>query len=136
MKRCLDSTFLSDLVRGVPAALDAAERWARDGDELTITSVSRYEVLLGIELERSESRREQWRAVWERFAASLPLIPLEGTAAALAATRQAALIRKGRRAAVPDLFIAAAAASQGCDVVVTDDRDDFDRIGLVKAVRP
>lgn len=132
MKRCIDTSVLSEIIRGSPKAIGDAERWLMAGDELLTTAVAAYEVALGIERESSPAKRAALREIWGQFEGRIPSLPLDKEAADIAAVRQADLFRRGRPAPLQDLLIAAIAASNGCDLLVTRDREDFARIGLVK----
>jgi predicted nucleic acid-binding protein len=131
LRRCLDSTFLWDLVRGRPDALDAADRWRAEGDELVTTAVNAFEVALGIAREAGQRKQQGLRAVWDRLWRSMPLLLLDQPAADLAGARQAELYASGRPASQADLLVAAIAATAGCDVIVTADVVDFKRIALL-----
>ncbi len=131
MKRCLDSSFLSDLVRGRAGASEQAEQWVLAGDELVLTAVNRYEVELGISLEKRQERRRELRERWTRLVQSMESLLFTPISADIASSRQAELYRRGSPAPVLDLFIAAMAYANGCDAIMTRDTADFSRIGLV-----
>ncbi len=134
MRRCLDTTFLSDLVRGRPDATAKTEEWVLAGDELVFTAVSWYEVGLGITLEARRERRRELMERWRSLAQSMQCLVLTRLSADIAAGRQAELFRRGSPAPVLDLFIAAIAMANDCDAVVTRDKTDFARIGLLPTV--
>ena len=135
VNRCLDTTFLSDLIRSDPNAIGLARKWAGEGDRLATTAVNWFEVELGIALERSKSRRRKLAEAWTKLSSSLDCGLLTRPAAETAASRQAELLARGRPAPFRDLFVAAIALSEGYEVVVTKDKAAFDRIGLVDAQR-
>ena len=129
--RCIDSTFLTLLVRSRPEALEQASDWARRGDTQVTTEVNFYEVSLGIELERDSRRRSALRDGFQRLMTSLSILPLTREATELAVATQARLHREGKPAPFADLFIAAIAATGGCDLIVTKNLGDFERIDLL-----
>ncbi len=131
MRLCLDSTFLSDFVRGRPAALQHMETWATEGDSLQTTEICVFEVMQGIELETSPTRKRIYR---ENLAGALSEIGSIGwnrQATELGVARQVELRREGRPSEFTDLMIAALAKSAACDRIVTSNARDFERIGLV-----
>ena len=130
MRRCLDSTFLTEVVRGEEHAVNALRQWVADGDELVMASVSCYEIGVGIARLGAKSARKR-AAAWNALTAGIECADFSATSADVAASLQAVLLSHGRPAPMADLFIAATAASHGCDVLVTRDQEDFRRIGLV-----
>ena len=133
MRRCLDTTFLSDLIRGKAEAVEALEDWVAEGDEMVTTSINWYEVGVGIACEPTVRARRLAEA-WKEVSARLHCAVLSPISADVAAARQAELFARGRPASTSDLLIAAMAFSHDCDVIVTRDEEDFRRIGLVKVV--
>jgi predicted nucleic acid-binding protein len=133
LKRCCDSSFLSDLVRGKADAAQQAEGWLHDGDELVLTAVNWYEVGLGIALERRPERRSELADRWEKLETAMDCLSLTRMSADIALARQAELYRRGSPAPTLDLFIAAIAAANGCEAIETRDLAGFSRIGLVPA---
>lgn len=134
MKRCLDTTFLCDLIRGRESALNRLEEWQKDGDDLLTTAFSQFELVLGILREESAQTGNRMSATWEQFARSLEVAPFSHSAAEIASTRQSELLRMGRAAPAIDLCIAVVAAANECDVIMTHDRRAFAAIGLVPVV--
>ena len=131
MKRCVDTTFLSDLVRGRPPAVDLLEKWIGDGDSLFTTSVNCYEVSLGIaRVADARTRRMRLRA-WEKLSQAFVCGGMTRFAADIAAARQAELMARGSAAPLMDLFIASIAFANDCELLVTNDMEAFARIGLV-----
>ena len=131
MRRCLDTTFLSDLLSGKEDAVAALERWARQGDQVLMTSINCYEVGVGIGCE-SPARSRQLSTVWGQITASIDSAALSANAADVAAQAQTRLLAHGRPAPLADLLVAATAFSHGCDCVVTRDVEDFRRIDLLR----
>lgn len=133
MKRCLDTTFLSDLMRGDARALALSRKWVREGDRLVTSAVNWFEIELGIARERSRARRRITLDAWRTLSGVLDCGLLTRPAAKAAASRQAELLARGRPAPFRDLFVASIAFTEGCEVIITNDKGTFDRIGLVPA---
>ncbi len=131
MKRCLDSTFLSLLVRSDTGALAAMEGWARAGDPVATTEINVLEVAVGVELAQGAERRAQYAVCWLDILSSLEVLPLTRRGSLEAVRRQAALYKVGRPSSLGDLLVAAIAKVGGCDAIVTRDTDDFERVGLL-----
>jgi predicted nucleic acid-binding protein len=131
MKKCLDSTFLSDLIRGREGAPEQVEQWVRAGHKLVMTAVSWYEVGLGISLERGPEKRRELMERWTQLTLSIDCLLFTRISADIASNRQAELYRRGSPAPVMDLLIAAIACANDCDAIVTRHAIDFSRIGLV-----
>jgi predicted nucleic acid-binding protein len=64
----------------------------------------------------------------------MELHPLNRQATEIAIRRQVELMGKGRPAGLADLLVASIARAGECDVIATENRRDFDRIGLVKVL--
>lgn len=131
MKKCLDSTFLSDLIRGRDGAPELVEQWVRAGHKLVMTAVSWYEVGLGISLERGPEKRRELMERWTKLTLSIDCLLFTRISADIASNRQAELYRRGSPAPVMDLLISAIACANDCDAIVTRDATDFSRVGLV-----
>ena len=115
MRLLLDSTFVIDHLRGVPAAVNGMAEILANGDEPFVTEVVVCEVRAGL------------RAEDERFLVAL-LEPVEfiqpGPAHALTAGRWRAELRaRGRTLSLADALIATAAESLGAAVLTRNVRD-------------
>ena len=115
MRVLLDSTFVIDHLRGVPAAVAGMAAIFENGDEPYVTEVVVCEVRAGL------------RAEDERYLVAL-LEPIEfvqpGPGRALAAGRWRAELRtRGRTLSLADALIATAADSLGAVVLTRNIRD-------------
>ena len=115
MRVLLDSTFVIDHLRGVPAAVAGMAAIFENGDEPYVTEVVVCEVRAGL------------RAEDERYLVAL-LEPIEfvqpGPGHALAAGRWRAELRtRGRTLSLADALIATAADSLGAVVLTRNIRD-------------
>lgn len=115
MRLLLDSTFVIDHLRGVPAAVEGMAAIVENGDEPYVTEVVVCEVRAGL------------RAEDERYLVAL-LEPIEfvqpGPEQALTAGRWRAELRAhGRTLSLADSLIATAAESLGATVLTRNVRD-------------
>jgi tRNA(fMet)-specific endonuclease VapC len=122
----LDTNVVSELVRAEPdpGILAATERHA---GMMFVGSPVWHELWFGCErLPRSKRRKlyESW--LRDVVAATLPVLPYDGAAAAWHAAERARLARSGRPAPFVDGQIAAIAATNDL-ILVTANRKDFAR---------
>lgn len=111
------------------------EKWDAAGDILSTTELNYFEVALGIERIANSAEQEKLSGAWAELLLSLEVIPLTRRATLAAVRRQAQLVKSGKPSAIADLFVAATAAAGGCDLIVTNDVDDFKRLGLLRVER-
>jgi predicted nucleic acid-binding protein len=122
--RSLDTSYCFDFLRGDPRALERADEWEREGEELTIAAPAQAEFL------RAGYRRggrflDHSLALMRR----LEILPLDGAAAEEAARMGAECDRRGRSVASLDLLIAAV-VRRNHGILVTRDRDFVHISGL------
>lgn len=123
--RCLDATFLIDLVRGDPGARERAQAWDRSGEPLSIAAPALAEVLRGAYFRGGTSLR----TLLDRLS-GMEVLATDAAAAEEAGRLGAELLRRGVALATVDLLIAATAkVSQ--QVLVTRDRSFSQVPGLV-----
>ena len=114
--RCLDSSFVVDLLAGQPAALRKAQELEASGVRLSITVPAMAEILMGAHFRGGTYLRKALELL-----AGLDVLPADGAVAAEAGELGAELLRRGRRAAAADLLIAATARLNGKILVTRDD---------------
>ena len=115
MKYVLDSTFLIDLLRGVPAAMIRLEALYTAGDDPVVTSITTSEVWSG--------RRVGGEAVIEQALCHFEYVH-PGPATARLAGEWRALAREiGRALDTPDAIIAATAFHEEAAVLTRNVRD-------------
>jgi predicted nucleic acid-binding protein len=123
--RCLESTFLIDLLKGDAAATAKMREIEALGEAVSIAAPSLTELLLGAHFKGGALLKETLDLV-----ARVDTLDVDGTVAAEAGRLGAELLRRGEGLPTTDLLIAAAARLRG-HVLVTRDTD-FGRIpGLV-----
>jgi len=123
--RCLDATFLIDLVRGDPGARERAEEWDRTGEPLSIAAPALAEVLQGAYFRGGPSLR----VLLDRLS-GVEVLATDATVAEEAGRLGADLLRKGTAVAGVDLLIAATVRGSQ-QILVTRDRTFSQVPGLV-----
>ncbi len=100
--RCLDASFLIDLVRDVPEAVRKAESLATSGEHLSVAAPALAELLIGAYHRGGEDLRKTIDLV-----AQLDVVEVDAEVAAEAGRLGAELLRRGEAAPMVDLLIAA-----------------------------
>ncbi len=119
--RCLDSTFLIDLLKGDPAATAKMREIEALGEAVSLPAPCLAEVLLGAHFRGGDLLRVTLDVV-ER----LDVLEVDAVVAGEAGRLGAELLRRGESLPTTDLLIAAAARLSG-QILVTRDTD-FARI--------
>ena len=115
MKYLLDTTFLIDVIRGIPAALDRLDRLHADGDEPLTTSITTAELWSGRVAGTEESIAGALRYL-EYVHAGPPT-------ARTAGEWRAAARETGKSLSTADALIAATAFDAGAAVLTRNVRD-------------
>ena len=102
--RCLDSSFIIDLLAGEPAATRKAGELRAAGERLSIAVPSLSEVLMGAHFRGGRYERKALELL-----AGLDVLPADSAVGAEAGQLGAELLRRGARASGEDLLIAATA---------------------------
>jgi len=113
----LDSSVVIEILRGNEEIRDATKR-ITEGGEAVITSVTKYEVLVGV---KNNAHR--------KIVELIPCVDIGCRTAAIAADLQRELKKKGLPATLPDTLIAAKAKELNA-TVLTRDRD-FERFNVL-----
>lgn len=124
--KCLDTTFLVDVLRNVPTAIEKLRALEAEGPLVT-TEVVAYELYHGIQ-HVGRKRREGEAARIEEVLAQTDVLPFNRPSAIQAAELSGELRRRGQTVGIVDLFIASTALAHGSEVLVTRDAADFRRI--------
>ncbi len=119
--RCLDASFVIDVLRGVPAALAKVEAMETSRESLATPALCAAEVLRGAHL---GARREVQRT--EELLAQLEVLPFDLEAARETAAISAECHRRGREVPLLDCAVAAIARRNRAALVTRD--ADFARI--------
>lgn len=105
----LDTDILSALMRGEPAAILKARHYLTAYPQLTVSIITRYEILRGLNAKRATAQL----AKSEIFCASLQILPLTDAVIVRAATIYADLYQRGQLIGDADILIAATALENG-----------------------
>ena len=101
--RCLDSSFLIDLLHDDRAAVQKAEELRASGERLSIPAPALAEVLIGAHFQGGASLRKTMEVL-----AGLDVLDVDATVASEAGRMGAELLRRGVSVTTLDLIIAAA----------------------------
>lgn len=102
--RCLDSSFIVDLLAGEVAAVRKAAELESTGERLSVTAPAMAEVLVGAQFRGGPYLRKALELL-----AGLDVLVADASVAAEAGELGAELLRRGARPASADLLIAATA---------------------------
>lgn len=127
LRYMLDSNLCIRVLRDRPMAI--RDRFNREADALSISTVILYELLVGAE---KSARPDHNRREVERLAARLDVLDFDAAAAAHAADIRADLERRGEVIGSYDLLIAGHARSRGL-IVVTGNLGEFTRVDGLRA---
>ncbi len=117
--RCLDSSFLLDLVKGVPAAAQKARVMDASGERLSVSAPGVTEVLRGAYFKGGKELKDTLELI-----AGFEILDIDEDVAAEAGRMGAELLRRGTDVGTIDLMIAAAAKLSG-QILVTRDSTFF-----------
>lgn len=126
----VDTTVLIDFLRGKEKAVEALRK-AETG-LLYTTEINVFELIVGVYLATEQVTKHLERV--NMLVSRLTVLPLDRNASLLAGRIAAMLIKEGRRIEETDCLIAAIGLSHGLDVVLTDNKDHFERIKEIKVV--
>jgi predicted nucleic acid-binding protein len=115
MKYLLDTTFLIDVLRGVPAALERLDRLHQEGDEPLVTAITTTELWAG--------RVAGTEAAIEGVVRYLEYLHAGPSTARRAGEWRADARQAGKMLATPDALIAATAFDVGAAILTRNVRD-------------
>lgn len=124
MKYLLDTDTCIDVLRGQAVAVKQVSQHAPD--DLAISSITRYELLYGVE-RCAPSRRKRERKKVEHFLGLLHEIAFTGEAAESAAKIRFGLETRGETIGPMDTLIAATALHSGL-ILVSGNLGEFNRV--------
>jgi len=124
---CLDTTFLIDLLRGLPAAIDKARQLKEAGSDLSTTSINAFELYIGAM--RSASPKRSARL--EALLADLRILVLGKAEAEESASIIADLMGKGETIEMRDALIAGCMLRNAYPSIVTRNTRDFSRVAKI-----
>ncbi|MBI4417019.1 MAG: type II toxin-antitoxin system VapC family toxin [Euryarchaeota archaeon] len=125
--KCMDTTFLIDIVEHPEETKGVVERFEREHETLATTTFNAYEALLGVHSVRDGAQRTKLLDLYSRVLSRLVVLPLSLEDAAKAAELGGELRRRGQDVGA-DSLTAATALRGGCDGIVTRNVAHFQRI--------
>ncbi|MCH8044298.1 MAG: type II toxin-antitoxin system VapC family toxin [Planctomycetes bacterium] len=126
-KTLLDTDVLSGLMRKTPAALNRARSYLTDHEQLTISLVTRFEILRGLKAKRATAQL----AAFDSFCTNNEVLPISDRTIVRAADIYADLHFRGQLISDADILIAATALENGL-VMATNNLSDFGRIASLR----
>jgi len=127
---CLDTTFLIDLLRDLPAALERARKFEETHCDLSTTSVNVFELHIGAV--RSESAKRM--TTLEALLADLRILGLGRREAEEAASIMVNLAKKGQPIEVRHALIAGCMLANAYPSILTRNTRDFERITKIETL--
>ena len=121
--KCLDTSFLIDLLRGDAGAVKKASGLDEVGPNAT-TEINVFELVYGIHRGKLTARRVRL-AKAERLFSRLITLPLNHEAALKAGEVLGVLAREGKEVSVLDGLAASIALVHGCEAIVTRNVEHF-----------
>jgi len=125
--KCLDTTFLVDIVEDPGETTAIASNLESRGEVLATTVFNVYEALLGVHSLRDPGHRAKLLDQYAKAISRLVVLPVSFEDAAKAAEIGGHLRRQGQEVGA-DSLTAAIALRAGCDGVVTRNRSHFEQI--------
>lgn len=123
-KTLLDTDILSALMRQIPQASVRATAYLGDYAQLTISLVTRFEILRGLKAKNATSQL----AAFESFCVKNEVLLITDDVVGVAADIYAELHSRGQLIPDADILIAATAMHHGL-ILATNNHRDFSRIG-------
>lgn len=123
----LDTDTVSAIMRGNPRVVRRAESYLVQAETLTISAVTRYEVLRGLEAKQASRQITDFH----RFCDTLDIAPLSDAVLVRAANLYGELRRSGRLIGDADILIAATCLEHD-RVIVTNNVGHFERINALR----
>jgi predicted nucleic acid-binding protein len=118
----LDSTFLHDLVREEPAAVERLDELIEQRTPVAVSAISVFEIGVGLRGD-AETYLEQYHGTLD----GVSILPLGRSEAQEAVRIQHELLDRGERIGAVDVLIAGQARSRGTSVL-TRNVDGFERV--------
>lgn len=126
-KAVLDTDILSAIMRRESAAISNAQAYLSSHSQLSVSIVTRYEILRGLRAKNATSQV----AAFDAMCRSMEVLPLTDEVIVYAAEVYGRLHRTGQLVGDADILIAATCLENRCEIV-TNNTSHFSRIpGLV-----
>jgi len=127
LKTLLDTDVLSGLMRKTPVALNRATRYLSDHPQLTISAITRFEILRGLKAKGATAQLTAFKI----FCTTNEVLPIDDPVIERAADIYADLHNRGHLIPDADILIAATALQYGL-VLATNNLADFRRIAALQ----
>ncbi len=132
--KCLDTTFLVDLVQAPKEVEEVAQRLHEAGEIAATTALNVYEALLGAYALRDRRKGAKIEDKLDKAFARIAILPVREEDARRAAKIAGNLRRRGHHLGV-DVLVASVAANHGCDGIVTRNLDHFRRLETLTGLK-
>ena len=129
--KIVDTTFIIDLSRNMPAALQKSLELNKE-DRVFCTEVSIYETLMGVFSIKNidhEGKLQKFEDLFDKFY----ILGLDHESAIKSAKIAGQLILEGKAISHTDCMIAGIALSNNINTIITRDKEHFERIKGIKA---
>ena len=126
----LDTSFLIDLLRQRKNAINKAVELV-NRDKLATTYVNIYELLIGVYSKKDANYGEMLKTI-ENLTEKIDILALEKDSTIKSAKIGGELMLKGQIIGDTDNMIAGIALSNGINLIVTRDKEHFERIKGIK----
>ncbi len=132
--RCLDTCFFIDLLRKDDQAVKKAQELDEKDELLVTTQMNVYELFVGVYSSKGVDKEEQVRRI-EQILDKTQVLDMTSEASKKSAQIAGNLISKGERIEIPDTITAGIILSKGIDIIVTRNKEHFERIDEIKVER-
>ena len=119
----LDTTFISDLIRGTDAAVEKRDELKDSATPIALSALTVFEAGMGLRGVSNDAREQ-----FDRTVGQLDVAPFGEREARRAVAIQTELIDSGERIGSVDVLIAATAAESTDPTVLTRNVDEFERV--------
>ena len=122
-KVALDTDILTAIIKRNPIALANAEKYLRFHPQLSISLVTRFEILRGLHAKGAHTQIEEFHIMCQ----SLEIFPISDAVVIRGADLYGMLRRKGETIGDSDILIGSTCLENGCEIS-TNNRAHFSRI--------
>ena len=125
---CADSNFIIDFLKNKDGAVSIFHRYKED---IATTEINIFEVFSGIYSLKKDITQED--SIADSFFDSIPILN-SNHFGKLSAKHFIDLIKRGKEIGQNDCFIAAIMFENGCNQIITKDKEHFERIKGIKII--
>lgn len=124
--KCIDTTFIIDLLRGEPNATKKALELESE-DKVITTEICVFEIYYGIFRKKRTNMKNYIKKI-NKLLDKLEVLPLDRKSSIKAAKIAGELAKKGLEIGSHDCMIAGITLASGCNIIVTENVEHFKRI--------